>query len=245
MQRVLKIALASAAVVGFGTPASAAVVLTDVNGPNLSTAIKASSTNAQNDNVVVFGCTQNDGQCANVTFTGNTQIHITDGAGFAAISDVLSNSTLFTAITSDPVPNFNAYQFSLQLNQSTFVLVQYQTVAGGATWFNAIAGDVTNPFAQNANTNKDYQITATAGEVLTAIRVSTCLNSTAASCNQTGTGAGTGGSIFEFKQNSINLATLPPPPIPEPATWGMMLLGFAGIGMAMRRRRRSTLMQIA
>jgi hypothetical protein len=25
--------------------------------------------------------------------------------------------------------------------------------------------------------------------------------------------------------------------VPEPATWGMMLLGFAGIGLAMRRRR--------
>lgn len=36
-------------------------------------------------------------------------------------------------------------------------------------------------------------------------------------------------------------------PVPEPATWGMMLLGFAGVGMALRRsRRRSTaLMQVA
>jgi hypothetical protein len=36
--------------------------------------------------------------------------------------------------------------------------------------------------------------------------------------------------------------------VPEPATWGLMLLGFGGIGMALRRsRRRSTrtLMQIA
>jgi hypothetical protein len=35
------------------------------------------------------------------------------------------------------------------------------------------------------------------------------------------------------------------PAVPEPATWGMMLLGFAGIGMAMRRRRRPVLAQIA
>lgn len=36
-------------------------------------------------------------------------------------------------------------------------------------------------------------------------------------------------------------------PVPEPATWGMMLLGFAGIGMAVRRSRRRSgaLMQIA
>ena len=35
--------------------------------------------------------------------------------------------------------------------------------------------------------------------------------------------------------------------VPEPATWGMMLLGFAGIGMAMRRSRcrNGALMQVA
>jgi len=246
MQRVMMIALASAAaVVSFASPASATVVLTDVNGPNLSTAIKASITDPQNDNPIVFGSTLNSGQSADVTFTANTAVHITDGAGYAAISDVLTDNTLFTAITSDPVPTFNAYQFSIQLNTDSFILVQYQTVAGGSTWFNAIAGDVTNPFAQSANTLKDYQITATSGEVMTAIRVSTCATAVVTSCNQTGTGAGTGGSIFLFKQNSINLATNPPPPVPEPATWGMMLLGFGGIGMAIRRRRRPAMMQIA
>lgn len=33
--------------------------------------------------------------------------------------------------------------------------------------------------------------------------------------------------------------------VPEPATWAMMLLGFGGIGMTMRRRRSPRLMQIA
>lgn len=35
-------------------------------------------------------------------------------------------------------------------------------------------------------------------------------------------------------------------PVPEPATWALMLLGFGGIGMAVRRTRRSAeLMQVA
>jgi hypothetical protein len=33
--------------------------------------------------------------------------------------------------------------------------------------------------------------------------------------------------------------------VPEPATWGMMLMGFGAIGFAMRRRRRPTLLQLA
>jgi len=39
--------------------------------------------------------------------------------------------------------------------------------------------------------------------------------------------------------------TLNVQPVPEPATWAMMLLGFAGIGMSIRRRRQPTLAQIA
>jgi len=33
--------------------------------------------------------------------------------------------------------------------------------------------------------------------------------------------------------------------VPEPGTWAMMLLGFGGIGMVLRRRRRPALAQIA
>ena len=48
--------------------------------------------------------------------------------------------------------------------------------------------------------------------------------------------------------NAQIFATGGTPPVPEPATWGMMLLGFGGIGFALRRsRRRQTgaLMQVA
>jgi hypothetical protein len=34
-------------------------------------------------------------------------------------------------------------------------------------------------------------------------------------------------------------------PVPEAATWAMMLIGFAGIGAAMRRRRNTALVQMA
>lgn len=48
-----------------------------------------------------------------------------------------------------------------------------------------------------------------------------------------------GGTITSFSATTLARA------VPEPATWGMMLLGFAGIGFAMRRRRQPALAQLA
>ena len=213
-------ATVTAGILVLSSPATAAVVLTDVNGPNLTTAIKASTTNTQNDNIVVYGCTQNDGQCSNVTFTANTAVHITDGAGYASISDVLGDAASLLTIVSDPLPNFSAYQFSIALNQAGNILVEYK-LAGSLNWVAATFGDINNPFAQAANTNRDYQITATAGESLSALR----LTSTS--------------SISLFKQNSINLASVGA--VPEPTTWMLMLLGMAGVGFSMRRKEKQTL----
>jgi len=39
-----------------------------------------------------------------------------------------------------------------------------------------------------------------------------------------------------FKISSLAVSTLPPAPIPEPATWGMMIAGFGMVGSMMRRR---------
>ena len=37
----------------------------------------------------------------------------------------------------------------------------------------------------------------------------------------------------------------PPPVVPEPATWAMMLLGFGAVGYALRRRRQTSISQLA
>jgi hypothetical protein len=44
---------------------------------------------------------------------------------------------------------------------------------------------------------------------------------------------------------NILLGSIILPSVPEPATWGLMMLGFAGIGFAMRRRRRPAIAQVA
>lgn len=64
-------------------------------------------------------------------------------------------------------------------------------------------------------------------------------------------GAGGANSIVLNQQGWSNAVLITPPgstpPVPEPATWAMMLLGFVGAGIAIRRSRRRDreLLQVA
>jgi len=48
-----------------------------------------------------------------------------------------------------------------------------------------------------------------------------------------------GGSLTTFSATALASA------VPEPAAWGLMIFGFAGIGVLLRRRRRPALAQVA
>jgi len=223
-------AATAAAAIGIATPASAAVQFASYNGPDLTTAIKASTTNTAEDVPTVWGCTQNNGACANVSFFGQQgnmstteNIHITGGAGFASITDAPGNSTnLFQTLTIDITNfDFNQYMFSVQMVNDGTLFVYYMLASGGG-WnqANPVGG-----IAQQANANRTYLLS---GDVFTQIMIYST------------------SPIKEFKQNSVTLGSVPAP-VPEPATWALMLLGFGGMGMALRRsrRRKPALMQIA
>jgi hypothetical protein len=53
--------------------------------------------------------------------------------------------------------------------------------------------------------------------------------------------------VFQFSAQGTNVTSMSfsAQAVPEPGTWALMLLGFGGIGLAMRRRRRPALAQIA
>lgn len=240
MRRVLMAALAATAI-SLGTPALAdpnGATFKDYNGPDLTTAIHASGSNLTNDAPTVYGSTTWPvGQdtpftgYSSATVTGGvltgttTNIHITGGSGFAAISDAdFDNKTPSTqnlfALIMDP-PSFTDYEFSIQLASAGDISL-YVMLTGSSVW--QLVTDAAS-IHQNANQNNQYLLSGlTVGSFDKVLITST-------------------GAIFEVKQNSINLGV---GQVPEPATWAMMLLGFGGIGMAMRRGRKTNrLAQVA
>lgn len=53
-----------------------------------------------------------------------------------------------------------------------------------------------------------------------------------------GLAGGGGGGSFVFQTYVAPTAPVPGP-VPEPATWGMMIIGLGGIGTLLRRRRNA------
>jgi len=258
MRRVITLALAGAAALSLATAANATVTLTTATS-NLPTHITAQGNvpgdplSTINDQLSVYGT---DGsQSSDVKFTGNTNIHITDGNGFALIEDAdKDNPPLFQQLVIDPTfNNFTKFQFSVSTLSDTWLLIQFATTGDAVgTWHDVLMGaddpplkGVSNPFWA-PNGNADYNITANNGEILSRIRVSTCGGTAqtkqdpgAADCTTLGTAG-----LQYVKQNSIVVAEdvviNPLGGVPEPSTWAMMLLGFGGIGVAMRRGRKQT-----
>ena len=99
--------------------------------------------------------------------------------------------------------------------------------SGNGTFFSAITGSVTDGTAGGVDIDFDntpHLFTSAAGPFTLAVRDL---------------------SVTNGDTNTPITGTIRTLAVPEPATWAMMLLGFGGIGFAMRRRRQPTLAQVA
>lgn len=250
MRRVLGTAFAGAAIasaaLALATPALAAVTVVQQTGPDLDTKIYAAHDNSADVGATVFGTTVlNSGH--DVQFTGyssfntgtntgtTTTIDITGGSGFAQVADHdYVNPTgqnknppendLFQLVF-DPTPDFYLYEFSIQTQDAGQDVNVFYWLTGGNMWILATGSPL-----QNKSGDTQYIIGDKNDIGLAIDKVLISSNS----------------PIEHAKQNSIQL-TGTVPAVPEPATWGLMILGFAGIGAAMRRsrQRKPLLMQIA
>ena len=239
MGRVLLAALAASAI-GFASPVLAAVdvTTTTTTGTPLQDAIHASTTNTTDNAVQVYGSTTQGGASANVLFTGGntlltsessatsvgsttgSDLAITNGGGFAALTDSPLDGTLnLYSVIINPDQLFTDLKLSIQLASSGTFQIYYMLT--GTSSF------VLDPgiFTTNNKGNTNYLVDVTGG-TFDAIQV-----------------VSSGSSIFELKQMSINNVGA----VPEPATWAMMLLGFGAMGASLRRSRRRSgkMLQIA
>jgi hypothetical protein len=178
------------------------------------------------------GCFTTSGTCsttavatdAGLTFSSGHFDQFTNANGFAAIggdTENLGNLTL--------APNAHDYGNDLFDLLVTFTLPT-GTSAGSLFQANLTGSLVTlnNGGLSIHFTNPVQTFTSDAGTFMLTV----------ADVNFSGSSRT---DILNLTQNiSANIQA-----VPEPATWAMMLIGFGGIGLAMRRRRPSRLAQLA
>ena len=167
-----------------------------------------------NEDVATFtGAVQ--GNAITVDTTGN----VDTGSGFATIKptkDVTLTDLIFTP-ADDTL--FSDFSFRGQLERSGF------TGTVDVTWTDSAGTSGTVVFTGVKGPDSDFDrlgIVSTDGETLKSVEISTPGDE----------------SFKEFKQVQFS-GTGIIPSIPEPSTWAMMLLGFAGLGYAALNRAKS------
>lgn len=152
-----------------------------------------------------------------VTYTSDAKLTFADG--FATIKDASATPSWYELII-NPAQDFTAMHFSVQLTGTGNVSVYY-LLAGSKL-------DPNNPdsYTQLAGTLLDKVKSDGHFEISGGTFDGIMIKSTSP-----------GIRIFEEKQNSYTAALRPTGPVPEPATWAMMLLGMGGVGVSMRRKK--------
>jgi hypothetical protein len=164
----------------------------------------------------------NSSTLAGLNFSTGHFDQFTSDSGFAGIGGVFNNDTFGFFSQDGSANNYTGDFFTLLIN---FTLPP--GVSGGGTFAATLIGSVSGAGGNNGGVNVSFAPStqlfhSSAGDFTLHV------NDVAVS------GTGAASPISGYIQA-----------VPEPATWAMMLVGFAGMGMAMRRRRNPALAQLA
>jgi hypothetical protein len=160
--------------------------------------------------------TLNDDKTASVKFIGTEDLNGIQSQGQARISAV-DGSLNFLSILFDPIKAYNEIEFNLNAIGAGSTLLQFYDVAGN------LLGSATYDL-KGGGQNFFAAFDAPIGR--TDITV-------------------TGTSLEDVRQIRLTVGTAVAA-VPEPATWGLMLLGFGAMGYSMRRRKQAkALLQLA
>ncbi len=211
------------------TPAAAVVTLATTNGTPLASQIFGIKSTGN----PVYGSSPNNTNIPNVTYTADTITTMDIKNGFAQINDANSKSPNWAMLIINPDLDFSAMKFALQTTSAGSVDVLYLLTGSGLdpNLFSSYTSQcATCSFSSDNKSDDKYLINgATFDGIMLRMAGGNALVAPA--------------TMFEFKQNSYDLAQ--PSNVPEPATWALMLLGFGGVGYSMRRRRKAVIQQMA
>jgi len=211
MKKTLLVAALAAAVLAAAAPASAAIVYEFAPG--------APSPGAGYTVINTFDST------AGITGI-NFEIKVppADGYGAPPANSVPTGTPYLSVLGGGnatitfaaPVTSFQFDWGSVDYYNTLFI--NWKTI-GGQTRTNAVIPGFNFPSAANGNqvlpgTNGLFTVRGTEGETFTSIKLTSDANS------------------FEIDNLAI-------PGVPEPTTWGLMIMGFGGIGAMLRRRRQA------
>lgn len=162
---------------------------------------------------------------ADTSMTGTTVMGTTNQTNTAV--SVRSNETI-TTTSSNGQSRFVASDGTLDVgsifltNGGTFTSAEFNlfNAAADTSSVQITVNGVTQSFALG-NGQNFFGFEATGGDVITSIAFNT-----------------NGSGVADLRQVRVGGITAAAA-VPEPGTWAMMLLGFGGIGVAMRKRRRT------
>ena len=159
--------------------------------------------------------------------TVETFVGTDTGAGYATIKPHTAGTLDDLLFTPGNPLAFDDFSFRGEVERAGFSPVITVIVTGCLDVAGACVEEPAQTFTltSDATPDKDFSrlaIASTDGETIFSVEVKTA----------------PGAFFNEFKQVNFSLAPGIPPPVPEPASWAMMLIGFSGVGAALRSRRR-------
>lgn len=123
----------------------------------------------------------------------------------------------------------NPLTFAIDSGLISALEFNIDALSNGNVFFTFTGGDsdgvVTSPFALDKNGSNFYN----------------AFNGTFSSVTMSFGNGATVSDVSQFRLNASPAVAA----VPEPATWAMMMFGFAGAGFAMRRRKKDTRLSIA
>lgn len=223
------IALAALAAATVATPASAAIII-------------STGGNTAQGQTVQFDVQQTGNTITGTTNQTSTQVTFTRvGAGGALASDAAGQAVVVNNGTSNPSYLTGTVAVDLFGNTAASYLefnlpgipgnpppAEASSVLIEALATDGVTALTSGTFNLDGNGQNYFNITGTQGSTFGGFRVT---------LNPADTGVGA--------LQNVRVQTSVAAAVPEPGTWALMLLGFGGVGVSLRRRRSRTLPQFA